>query len=65
MTDLVTGWTENASIRNNPSKWIVKAVAALQGMFPFPLLVFDSDYADIVIMPTLLRQPLSLAAVSQ
>ena len=43
MTDLVTGWTENASIRNNASKWIVKAVAALQGMFPFPLLVFDSD----------------------
>ena len=43
MTDLVTGWTENASIRNNASQWIVKAVAALQGMFPFPLLVFDSD----------------------
>jgi predicted DNA-binding transcriptional regulator AlpA len=43
MTCLVTGWTENASIRNNASKWIVKAVAALQGMFPFPLLVFDSD----------------------
>ena len=47
MTDLVTGWTENASIRNNASKWIVKAVAALQSMFPFPLLVFDSDYADM------------------
>ncbi len=43
MTDLVTGWTENASIRNNASQCIVKAVAALEGMFPFPLLVFDSD----------------------
>jgi hypothetical protein len=43
MTDLVTGWTENASIRNNASKWIVQAVADLQGMFPFPLRVFDSD----------------------
>lgn len=43
MTDLVTGWTENASIRNNASKWIVQAVADLQGMFPFPLIVFDSD----------------------
>ena len=43
MTDLVTGWTENASIRNNASQWIVKAVATLQGMFPFPLLVFDLD----------------------
>lgn len=43
MTDLVTGWTENTSIRNNASKWIVQAVADLQGMFPFPLRVFDSD----------------------
>lgn len=43
MTDLVTGWTENASIRNNASKWIVQAVADLQGMFPFPLVAFDSD----------------------
>ena len=43
MTDLVTGWTENASIRNNASKWIVQAVADLEGMFPFPLQVFDSD----------------------
>ena len=43
MTCLVTGWTENASIRNNASKWIVQAVADLEGMFPFPLRVFDSD----------------------
>lgn len=43
MTDLVTGWTENASIRNNAAKWIVQAVADLQAMFPFPLFVFDSD----------------------
>lgn len=43
MTDMVTGWTENASIRNNASKWIVAAVADLQDMFPFPLVVFDSD----------------------
>lgn len=43
MTDLVTGWTENTSIRNNASTWIVAAVTDLQGLFPFPLLVFDSD----------------------
>lgn len=43
MTDLVTGWTENASIRNNASKWIVGAVSDLQRLFPFPLRVFDSD----------------------
>ncbi|UVI36429.1 DDE-type integrase/transposase/recombinase [Brevibacterium spongiae] len=43
MTDLVTGWTENASIRNNAAKWIVQAVGDLQEMFPFPLSIFDSD----------------------
>ncbi len=43
MTDIATGWTENASIRNNASKWIIGAVGDLQGMFPFPLRVFDSD----------------------
>lgn len=43
MTDLVTGWTENASIRNNAATWIVEAVEDLQTAFPFPLVVFDSD----------------------
>lgn len=43
MTDLVTGWTENASIRNNASTWIVQAVSDLQSMFPFDLTIFDSD----------------------
>lgn len=43
MTCLVTGWTENASIRNNASKWILGAVSDLQERFPFPLVVFDSD----------------------
>ncbi len=43
MTCLATGWTENASIRNNASKWIISAVEQLQVMFPFPLRVFDSD----------------------
>ncbi|XPP26583.1 MAG: integrase catalytic domain-containing protein [Leucobacter sp.] len=43
MTCLVTGWTENASIRNNASKWILAAVGDLQDRFPFPLVVFDSD----------------------
>ncbi len=59
MTDLVTGWTENASIRNNASKWIVAAVGDLQQMFPFPLPVCDSDYADLWVMPTPTRIALS------
>lgn len=43
MTDLVTGWTENASIRNNASKWIVDGIEELQQWVPFDLVIFDSD----------------------
>jgi hypothetical protein len=43
MTDMVTGWTENCSIRNNAAKWITAGVEELQAMFPFPITIFDSD----------------------
>lgn len=43
MTDMVTGWTENASIRNNASRWITEAVEELEAAFPFLLVSFDSD----------------------
>jgi len=43
MTDMATGWTECASVRNNASVWIQGAVEALTGQFPFPVTGFDSD----------------------
>lgn len=43
MTDLVIGWTENYSIRNNASKWITEGIEELQQRFPFPMTIFDSD----------------------
>jgi Integrase core domain len=43
MTDIVTGWTENCSIRNNASKWITHGIEQLEKEFPFQLSVFDSD----------------------
>ncbi len=43
MTDLVIGWTENCSIRNNASKWIVEGIEELQQRFPFAMVIFDSD----------------------
>jgi hypothetical protein len=43
MTDVVTGWTENCSIRNNASKWIVEGIEQLQAWFPFAMVIFDSD----------------------
>jgi hypothetical protein len=43
MTDLVTGWTENTSIRNNAAKWILEGIEELRGRFPFTMTIFDSD----------------------
>lgn len=43
MTDMHTGWTLCASVRNNAAKWIVAAVARLRDEFPFPVTGFDSD----------------------
>lgn len=51
MTDIVTGWTENCSIRNNAVKWITAGLEQLQDRFPFEMAVFDSDYADPGVMP--------------
>lgn len=43
MTDVVIGWTEICSIRNNASKWIVEGIEELQAWFPFAMAIFDSD----------------------
>jgi hypothetical protein len=43
MTDVVIGWTENCSIRNNASKSIVAGVEQLTELFPFDMMIFDSD----------------------
>ena len=43
MTDMVTGWTENHSIRNNAATWITEGIEELQQRFPFPMVIFDSD----------------------
>ena len=43
MTDVVTGWTENHSIRNNAAKWIVEGIEELQARFPLAMVIFDSD----------------------
>lgn len=43
MTDLVTGWTENCTVRNNAAKHILAGVELLVQRFPFLLKIFDSD----------------------
>ena len=49
MTDIVTGWTENCSIRNNAAKWILTGIEQLQQRFPFVTVIFDSDCGSEVI----------------
>jgi hypothetical protein len=39
MTDLVTGSTENCSIRNNAAKWITEGIDQLQQWFPFAMAI--------------------------
>ena len=52
VTDIATGWTENRSVPNKARKWVVAALADIAKVLSFPLLGLDSDYADLVIMPT-------------
>jgi hypothetical protein len=42
--DLAIGWTENYSIRNNASKWIVQAVSQLQQRFPFEHFLLNTSF---------------------
>jgi len=43
MTDVATGWTEVAAVRNKAQKWVFEALQALRGRLPFPVLGLDSD----------------------
>jgi len=52
VTDVFTGWTETKAVRNKAQKWVFAALVDLRSAFPFPVLGIDSDYADLVIMPT-------------
>jgi len=58
VTDIATGWTENRSVRNKARKWVLAALEDIASIMPFPLLGVDSDYADLVIMPTWASDPL-------
>ena len=52
VTDIATGWTVNRSVRNKAAKWVFEALEHVTGVFPFPIIGIDSDYADLWVMPT-------------
>jgi len=43
VTDIATGWTVNASVKNKAAIWVFQALKAALAQFPFPILGIDSD----------------------
>jgi hypothetical protein len=53
VTDVATGWTENRTVINKAQVHVFAALTDIVEHLPFPIRGIDSDYADLVIMPTL------------
>lgn len=43
VTDIATGWTVNASVKNKAAIWVFQALTRVLAQFPFPILGIDSD----------------------
>jgi hypothetical protein len=43
LTDVSTGWTELAAVRNKAQVWVFEALQQVRQRLPFPLLGLDSD----------------------
>jgi IS30 family transposase len=43
LTDVATGWTEQAAVPNKAQKWVFQALQDLRQRLPFTVLGFDSD----------------------
>lgn len=43
VTDVASGWTELAAVRNKAQVWVFEALTGIRGRLPFPLLGLDSD----------------------
>lgn len=55
VTDINTGWTETAGVRNKAQKWVFAALVELSGRFPFPVKGIDSDNGSEFINNQLFR----------
>ena len=43
VTDVHTGWTENAALKNGAHRWIIEAMTDIEARLPFPLVGLDTD----------------------
>ncbi len=55
VTDVFTGWTETAAVRNKAQKWVFAALLEITAAFPFPIKGIDSDNGSEFINAHLLR----------
>ena len=61
MTDVASGWTELAAVKNKAQVWVFEAITKLRRRLPFPLLGINSDSGGEFINEHLLRYCLSNA----
>jgi hypothetical protein len=55
MTDVDSGWSEQAAVRNKAEIWVFQAIEAVRRRLPFPLLGLDSDNGSEFINHHLVR----------
>lgn len=55
ITDVDSGWTELAALKNKAEIWVFEALTALRPRLPFPLLGIDSDNGSEFINRHLVR----------
>src|SRR3989338_8759093 len=55
VTDVASGWTENAAVINKAQVWVFDALKDIRARLPFPLLGIDSDNGSEFINNHLLR----------
>lgn len=55
LTDVVTGWTENAALKNRSQQVVLTSVKSMENRFPFPIKGLDSDSGSEFINAMMLR----------
>lgn len=42
VTDVFTGWMENAALKNGAHRWVIEAMTGIEARLPFPLVGLDT-----------------------
>jgi hypothetical protein len=55
VTDVFTGWTENAALKNGAHRWVIEAMTSIEARLPFPLVGLDTDNGGEFINHALIK----------